>query len=353
MDAKLPLLGAFQRPCWIDLDAYPALRAAWTRSQRTLERMSQSLAESQLHSAVEVVAVSGSMGRMEQIEFSDTDLIVILNTDRQLDSVQTDLAYQSVWQALHPLSLNQPRSYGIYATATSRSQLLDPSSLGQIDEAPAVFGKRIQMLLDSQPIFGEAIVNRLQQSILNRHAPDNADVNPSFSWQSLTNELIRYFRSLSVYYAWNARDEPQKWRHRNVKLRHSRLLMYSGLLLLLGQSQHESSQQEASKWVADRLRLTPLERVAWVYSINGDANFGVVARHYEQFLNQMQDPSFRQNLAREPVRNDDDVTSERLTESTSFQDIQRNAHDFQTELMRFLNDRRQTWPDSFFDCLFF
>lgn len=293
------------------------------------------------------VASSGSLGRMEQLRRSDADLIVLLDDAICPDCKQARDMVGTIWNSLKPLRLTKPRPTGIYATPTSRRQLCDADTLGKIDEDPSIFGKRMQLLLDSQPVIGDNAFHQLQAAIVSRYSIDETERNNRVTWRFLINDLIRYFRSLSVHYQWASRDDSARWRLRNVKLRFSRLLLYSGLLFLLAES--STHQSDPVAWLVSRLRLTPLERIAWVYSVNDDGNFWQIATAYDEYLRRMDDPEIRNQL--ESAERGSNGSSPSLNQT--YQAMMDHALVLSRELQRFIDSRRGVWADWFFDSLFF
>ena len=122
----------------IDLKKYPALFAAWNRSAKTLAAVKHRL--HYVDQRVATVAVSGSLGRMEQLDHSDSDLIVLLKDDIPLDSAEARDVFQNVWNVLNPLGLGKPKATGIYATPSNQAERCDPDTRGQVDENVSTFG---------------------------------------------------------------------------------------------------------------------------------------------------------------------------------------------------------------------
>ncbi len=77
---------------------------------------------------------------------------------------------ESVWRALQPLGLRRPRDGGIYATAATVTELCARDTLGKIDEQPAVYGKRWQLLWDAQPVYQTGPFEDLVQRVIARYS---------------------------------------------------------------------------------------------------------------------------------------------------------------------------------------
>lgn len=331
----------------IEIAEYPLLSSAWEFSRRQLRSIREALGKEKLPAEVETVALVGSLGRMEASEVSDCDLIVILDDDAWRRTGIAEHAYAEVWRALEPLRLPAPRTDGIYARPSSRSRLLDPRSLGQVAEDVHSFGTRIQFLLEAQPVYRADAFERLTNDIVDRYALEFVSVDPRKEWTYLLNDLIRYFRSLCIAYQWESLDVHGMWRLRNLKARHSRLIMYAGLLLLLGECSRE--RQDKVAWLKRRLKLTPLERIAIAYAVHGDPDFPRVARCCETFLEAIGSPDFRSALAA-----DDRPGSPLARESNpGYAELKRNGDALLAELLRFLLERRHDWSLRFFEYLIF
>ncbi|MBM80717.1 MAG: hypothetical protein CMJ78_09005 [Planctomycetaceae bacterium] len=323
-------------PEYFDLAQTPALSAAWERSHAVIADMRQRL-EGAAIEGLATIAASGSVGRMEMLEHSDVDLIVVLDDSIELHAAETREIYEAVWMSLVPLDLKRPRDGGIYGSPTNCRELCDPSTIGKIEDDPSVFGKRIQLLLDSQPVVFPENLKMATDRIVERYATGIRQHPPSRNWHYLLNDLTRYYRSLCVYYEWDQRDRPAKWRLRNTKLRYSRLINHAGLLLLLAES--ISKGPVDLDWFRMQLSLTPLERIASVFSKCESSDFNAIAARYDRFLSQMSDKNFR-----ERHESDDGSTYQKITES---------ARELSSTLLRFLLSNQNRWSERFFESLIF
>jgi hypothetical protein len=331
-----------------DLPRYPALSAARERSCRLHAQMRDCLAALS-RSAPEVltIAVSGSLGRLEAGPHSDADPIVVLADDLPARADRAAVMNE-VWDLLEPLSLPRPDPAGIFAGPITRAALCDPSSVGRIVEDPGVFGKRIQLLLDTQPIYGSQRYAELVRSIVERYAIGFVARDAGKEWAYLLNDLIRYFRALCVQAQWDFAPAGGGWYWRSSKLRHSRVLLYAGLLFLLGESSKE--RQDKVGWLTARLRLTPLERIASVYLANDDPHFEPLAAAYDRFLARMSDPGTGVALTAAAPRRADDLAA---PPPPAYAELHANSRVLMAELLRFVLGRRGGWGDAFFEYLLF
>jgi hypothetical protein len=327
------------RPTTLSLEHFPTLASVYESSRERIIAVRHCLADlARTEPRVLAVAVSGSLGRLEALPHSDADLIVILADDVTPGPDQAR-AMESVWNALQPLGLPRPKKSGIFASPTTPSELTDPSTIGKIADDVAIFGKRMQMLLDVQPLYGQDAYANLLDAVLRRYASED--------WSYLRNDLMRYYRSLCVQEQWTFGERGGGWFVRDVKTRHSRVLLYAGLLFLLGESDKETVDRVG--WLSAYLRLTPLERIAAVYSANDDPHFENVAVPYERFLTMMGNPDVRAALSAAAPAGPDEFREPPKV----YEDLRANAESLATELVRFLLARRAEWGERFFRGLFF
>jgi hypothetical protein len=343
-----PLDRGWAVPEAVRLERYPALAAAWERSRLLLARARACLADLPRR-APEVVAVaaSGSLGRMEAGPHSDGDLIVVVADDVPPGAAR-GAALAAVWDALAPVGLPPPKRTGIFATATTRAELCDPASIGRVADDVATFGKHFQLLLDTQPVHGAEAYTALVRNLIERYATGFVAPDPGKEWVYLLNDLVRYFRSLCLESQWDFAPRGGGWYVRSLKLRHSRVVIYAGLLFLLG----ECSKEKCDKvgWLAARLGRTPLERLAGVYAANGDAHFGRVATAYERYLARMADPVVRAELAAAAPAGWDALAG---PQPPAYAELHANSRALIGELLRFLLARRDAWGERFFEYLLF
>jgi len=337
----------------LDIKRYDALCENWNKSQELILNIRQCIEKKELNSIIQTVAAAGSIGRMEASpDVSDADLIVVISNEIPLDSADAKAAYQEVWNAISELNLKSPKQTGVFAQPTNQKQLED--SIGKADESLDIFGKRLLLLLESQPIYNDPNYIELIDSLVERYAFKYVKGDAKKEWTLLLNDLIRYFRSLVVNYQWDFENEHEKWAIRNVKLRHSRIVMYGGLLMLLGEASKE--REDKVTWLKNNLKMTPLERIAWVYEQNQDWNFYRIAGFYNVFLS---------NLNKQEVRNKLNFNPESLTTSTEsetyderykipeFSALKANSDALIAELLRFVLSRRGSWSERFFEYLLF
>jgi hypothetical protein len=318
-------------------DRYPALRENWKFSTDFLKYLSK-LCIGQLSDNVDTIAIAGSFGRLEGSQQSDADYIIVVK-DSSHQTVAQDI--EVLQKAIKDYGVSPPNKSGVFCEPRTRSELIDP--IGKPEEKVDELGKRMLLLLESRPIFNADSFDGLIQELFAKYS-EYVTGDPDKEFTFLLNDLIRYFRFICVNYQFNFWRQNEQWALRNLKLRHSRIVMYSGLLFLLGEASKHNGSNKVST-VTDHLSYTPMERLAWVYDQNHDRSFFRLLGLYNLFVSRLSDKKWRDDL-RDVGYNDRYTTP-------AFAEMKANSDAFIAEFTRFLFGRKDQWSDRFFEYLFF
>jgi len=322
----------------------PALQAAWQRSNQLLHVLRESLASRFADDkAVSTIAVSGSLGRREATPRSDGDVIVVM---AEGVSGQGESAMSQVHDMLQAVGLDAAKPSGIYAQTATHAALADPTTRGRIADDITVFGQRMQLLVESQCLYGDDACSDLLDAILSRFTVDVPRRNDGI-WRYLTNELVRYYKSSQVSSQWKFSHERGGWWLYDLKARFSRTVAYAGLCLLLGES---SRQPDAVAWLRGRLHLTPMQRIEMVFGEWNDDGFTRIVDRYERFVALLADKSQRDVLHAAAPRGLADLNQGNMP---IYDTLCCNADDLRAELVRFIMARRDDWPGRWVDRFLF
>ncbi|MGE0858374.1 MAG: nucleotidyltransferase domain-containing protein [Gammaproteobacteria bacterium] len=321
----------------------PALRAAHDHSKQLLAAMeTRFAAQADTLEGVVTVAVGGSLGRLEAGVDSDIDCIVVI--DDAVDDRHADELMRAVQACLAASRLKLPKADGIYRAPIAPRDLLAPGGLGSLEESPAVFGKRMQLLLDARAVHGHARYESLQRAVLDWYASDFIAARASRGWTLLVNDLMRY---LHAYAGWQqfkfARSVDDSWQLRQAKLRGSRLLTFAGLLFLLGESDRRADKLD---WVAARLCAPPLARVAMIMADSDQAAYARLLGDYETVFAILADPALRARLV---ATGPDETRRLAAPLDPSFERLRAASAGIATALTRFALARVDHWGLRFFE----
>jgi hypothetical protein len=329
-----------------DLSMYSTMRANWQHSHEVLAELRERFAGDDRFSGVQTIAIAGSFGRFEGSRASDADCIVVLRDDVSSRADAERAALSAITHHLAQMRIRAPNPEGSFAKPRLRRELLpDPlaGDMGSESEATDIISKRMLMLLESRPVLDDAEYHSCVHAIFDRYAL-YVRGEPSKEHLYLLNDLVRYFRYICVNYQAKFDRENESWPLRNIKLRHSRIVMYMGLLALLGEASKYDDERKVLT-VETGLSLTPLDRIAFVYERNDDSAFALVAELYETFLSRVSDERTRAELngLEYGLRYDNQL----------FSSLKSNSDALQTELARFIFARRGQWSSRFFEYLLF
>lgn len=296
------------------------------------------LSRSPLPQEIETLAAAGSLGRMEASDASDGDIIIVVKDGTPEDRAQA--VYDDVWNRLE--GVERPNATGVFSNHATEGQL-HSDSVGDPQESSKTLGKRLLLLLESQPLYNDEAYWSLIERIVDQYAKNYVALDSTKEWAFLINDLIRYFRSICVSYQFSFNEQKEKWALRNVKLRHSRLIMYSGLLFLLGEASKE--RKDKVSWLKRHLRYTPLERIALAYDANGDRSFHRLIGLYDVF----------QAALNSEVRTKLNVEYAHRYDHPEFARLKANSDALVAELLRFVFARQanEDWSARFFEYLIF
>jgi len=324
-------------PSAIDPAHYPYIAANWKSSAETLEKLNSTLTQKidQEHLAI---AVAGSLGRLDASpDLSDFDYLLLIN-DKGIDANKVDAAIREVAKEL---ALTTPNPIGAFAKPILVQELIEKA--GSAEDDLFISAKRLLLLMESKPIYNELEFKNILNRILDRYLR-RVDEDRSREPLFLLNDIIRYFRGICVNYEFNFWKQNQKWGLRYIKLLHSRILMYSGLLFLTLNSSKPSHAATKRDYILAHVELTPMEKLVHVYQDNDDSSFNYLLSIYNLFLMKMNDPIARSQL---------DVEFEERHRIPVYQELRVSGDALRKELMRFVFSRRGVWSDNILEYLIF
>jgi hypothetical protein len=336
---------------------YPALRDGLLFSDAMLSAFRSALNAEFGEPAADApfVAVSGSIARREASPSSDIDYMVVFpgafEGDRHAFLGRVRDVLHAATSHLSNQSLARPNPKGVFGAAVEGDTLV--AQIGSREEDYDNISRRLLLLLESQTLWNDVYFDSLREKLVQVYALDVKD-DSSKHFVLLINDLIRYFRTICVNYHNVMANERGKWPLRNVKLRHSRVLMYTSLLYCLGElskyeharyagGYSESPRTSKAALLQQYVAMTPLQRLISLYSTNRDDNVFRLLSLYNNFLAAMSDPVKRDELM--------NLDYDKRYESPVFAALKANSDAFAAEILRFLYARRGSWSDRFFEYL--
>lgn len=314
----------------------PALRANWEYSRKILVDLNGKLNRAFNAEKNFTVLVAGSYGRMDASEKSDLDFLIV-HDGGLVDGMKK---VEMVRQIASEINVSMPNPEGAFSAPIVLSDLL--SAIGSKEDNLPKTAQRMLILMECRALYNNTYFKSVLNQLLD-HYLTLLDDDPGKEPVVLLNDLIRYFRGICLNVEFSFWQEESKWGLRNIKLRHSRILIYAGLLLLiLNSSKRRSKKQD---YLREHIHLTPIERLHHVYDDNGDFNFDRVIEAYDLFLSKLYNDEVREELKA--------LDYAGRHSSRIFSELKLNSQFLQSELTRFVLDNRRNWSPLIFEYLIF
>ena len=330
---RYPETPVFSQLNW---DRYQQFIKNWQFSLGMLTKLNARLNEHFKDDNSFSVLVAGSYGRMDAHEDSDLDFMIVHNgylTDEE-DKVGI------VRNIAKELNIGTPNPEGAFSRPIHLDKMLD--TIGSKDDDLNSTAQRLLILMEGRAIYNRAFFNNIMMSILD-HYLRYVREEPEKEALVLLNDLIKYFRNICINVEFSFWQDESKWGIRNVKLTHSRILIYAGLLLLiLTSSKHH---RDKIHFLKKYIFASPIEKIYIAYQENNDSNFERVIATYNIFLNKLIQDSVRNELK--------NLEYPKRFTSNSYVELKANADFLQAELTRFILDNRTGWTSKAFEYLVF
>ena len=279
----------------LDLSPYPTLQTCRHNSLVLVEHLTASLAaRAEPLRPLSAVIAAGSIGRLEAGLGPDLDSILIIPPGHHAPGA-VSAAVNEIMAFISAAGLRPPKAHGIYRTPVTTEDLCRASSYGDLSESPEIFGKRMQILLDSRALYGAEVLQDARRRILQWYWSASRWSGLDYGWEYLARDLIRY---ANAYTNWQTfkfeRTIDDSWLLRQLKLRSSRYATWLGLWLPLVYA--ERAEINSLDWLAAQLEATPLERIGACLKVHAPADFKMFLQCYEQILSALQDGTCREAL---------------------------------------------------------
>jgi hypothetical protein len=219
------------------------------------------------------VYATGSFGRMEAGPDSDLDLFIVVETKEvtkndktvtvnELDGIdEITLKYQLI-TAVAECGIQPFDGAGKYLELHGINDFADKLGTREDDHHNTLTG-RLLLLLESRPLLGSAIYDKLLSNVIDAYFVDYKNNQQEFIPAFLVNDILRMWRTFAVNYELFRKKGGTGYRIKNLKLKYSRMLTcYSAVMYLL--SKHLQAGTISPADVREMVSLTPSERLEMV-----------------------------------------------------------------------------------------
>ena len=305
--------------------SFPTIAAARETTMATRDRLTALLGD-RAPSDTSVV-VFGSLARGEYTEQSDVDWTLLI--DGQADPGHHD-AVRGIAQALRQAKFGEPGPSGLFGNVAVSHSILH--QIGGQDDTNKLTTQRILLLLEAHAVGRGEALDRVRKLVISRYVEDDrgllfgskGELVPRF----LLNDIVRYWRTVTVDFVYKQRDREGSWALRNAKLRMSRKLIFvSGMLscfapeLAGGRRRFSDARGKIAvpalvRFLLDRIAVRPLDALAEaaLRPAVSAATARALFEAYDAFLGVLSDEDKREHLKKLTF---DDLGSDALFKETS------------------------------------
>ena len=236
------------------------------------------------------IYVTGSFGRLEASSESDLDLFFIkagTQADEPMSHIDKTLMDASLIQACRRMNFPEFSGDGKYLEI-HHLQDITKNLGGRSDDFDNSFTARLLLLLESLPVYNDALYDDFIQEITKAYFRDYPDHENNFRPTFLVNDIIRFWKTLCLNYE-HSRNEPnrdeveiRKSQLKNLKLKFSRMLTCFSLVIPLAVPRTSMEPETCVALMQER----PLERLRIVAENSGHSElWDTLAEDYGWFLN--------------------------------------------------------------------
>lgn len=287
-------------------------RARRYSDEKILE-LRKSLSDVVPNSAIAVTF--GSYARREASTESDIDYILITE-DQSNDLSTPNNEMKDIEDAVTKIVPIEPSVGGAFAKQISRSEIL--KNFGGEHDTNHSLTRRLLLLLEGEWLTNHDGFRAFRRELLVRYVKATPKDHQLALF--LLNDIIRYWRTMTVDYMYKTTEDQKPWAIRNIKLIFSRKLMYASGLFSVAMTVDHS--EEAKIDILERLFDLPV--IDRMNDICGSARMERALSHYDIFLDRLADQTIRNEL-----KTIDSGDHENLV----FRKLKNAGHHFTRELM--------------------
>ena len=255
-----------------------------------------------------LIGVNGSYARREATKGSDIDCFFLATKTDASSLIERQTAFHDLVEA--DLNLKLPASEGVFEKPLPAAKICE---IGGQNDNNETLTRRMLLLLEGEWVFNESAFHDVRNRLLAKYLYDEPGKDKICMF--LLNDIIRYWRTICIdlehkVYAHNKAREI-----RLIKLRFSRMLLYTSGVLAIGQG-HGLSYEEKLESLRTLFGTYPIDRIQSVVGEKAAPVFDL----YAQFLEALDTPHIRDSLEDEGRK------------SQAFEDMRNRAGQFRDSL---------------------
>lgn len=236
----------------------------------------------------------GSYGRLEASQNSDLDCIFI-HKDKLEKSEKEEICLNIFGIAKKNGIIKTPGDTGTFKEFVKLETLL--KNIGGINDTNKNLTRRILILTESYFLFNDDLCKEVISAIFNKYTEKakKSEKEP----RELINELVRYYRTITIDYKYKIEEAKKSWGIRNLKLRHSRKLLFftSISIIFTAMKKFEKNNYEDKyNYIFENINRPPIIKLGKVLIENDKSLNHEPFIYYNKFLEFISDEKILQEL---------------------------------------------------------
>jgi predicted CopG family antitoxin len=233
------------------------------------------------------VVTTGSYARGEASDESDMDYFVIVKNGIH------DLSYDEKEIIINTINKYVSKDSGDSGTFGDNAiELLENmlKNIGGSSDTNIKITRRMLFLLESMPLYNGTIYDDVMDRLLNIYVKN---IKKEQIARFLLNDIIRYYRTITVDFEFKTSEVGKSWGLRNIKLTYSRKLIYFSGILCVAKTM-DLEKDEKIDLLKEMFNVTPLDRVEKI--VNNSKDKEGFFKSYNNFLKEISSADTRKSL---------------------------------------------------------
>ena len=233
------------------------------------------------------IVTTGSFARGEASEESDMDYYVIVkNGEYDLKYEEKEIIANIIDKYVAKDS-GDTGTFGDDAIERLEDML---KNIGGSEDSNIKITRRMLFLLESKALYNDTMYDLIMDKLINIYVKN---IKKEQITRFLLNDIIRYYRTITVDFEFKTSEASKSWGLRNIKLTYSRKLIYFAGILCVAKTQ-DLEKEEKVVLLKDLFSKTPLDRID---EIMNDENLKrEIFKYYNDFLEQISKQDIRKEL---------------------------------------------------------
>jgi len=233
------------------------------------------------------IVTTGSYARDETSEESDMDYYVIVKNGKYDLKFEEKEIITTIINKYVAKDSGDTGTFGDNAIERSEDML---KNIGGSEDSNIKITRRMLFLLESKALYNDSIYDMVMDKLISIYVKN---IKKEQIARFLLNDIIRYYRTITVDFEFKTSEASKSWGLRNIKLTYSRKLIYFAGILCVAKTQ-DLEKNEKVALLKDLFKKTPLERIDEIIS-NEDIEKSIF-QYYNDFLEQISKKDIRKKL---------------------------------------------------------